>query len=161
MAELRLSRAEARGEDFPALCMQCGQPATDYKQKKFSTDQADVPAPPPPEPIGCLILWPFFGLVKLLSWATAKTMIVRTPLCHKHAHGWFNWSALEANAITNDEIVLKNVSEEFIAAWKRRPALPRVEQTAAAKQIVKVRCPVCQTLNEEDAKFCKQCGGGL
>lgn len=27
--------------------------------------------------------------------------------------------------------------------------------------IVKVRCPHCRTLNDEDARFCKQCGASL
>jgi hypothetical protein len=32
---------------------------------------------------------------------------------------------------------------------------------APAETVVKVRCPKCRALNDEDAKFCKQCGGTL
>lgn len=37
------------------------------------------------------------------------------------------------------------------------------DQTADGEQgtIVKVRCPRCRTLNDEDARFCKQCGTSL
>ena len=78
-----------------------------------------------------------------------------------HSLQIFRASRCAERRITDEEIILKNVSEEFIAAWNGRPAAPRVEQAAEAKQIVKVRCPDCRALNEEDAKFCKQCGRGL
>ncbi len=32
---------------------------------------------------------------------------------------------------------------------------------AEAKETVKVRCPSCRALNDEEAKFCNQCGQGL
>jgi zinc-ribbon domain len=31
-------------------------------------------------------------------------------------------------------------------------------QSTIAQEIVKIRCPQCKSLNEEDAKFCKNCG---
>jgi hypothetical protein len=33
--------------------------------------------------------------------------------------------------------------------------------TAPAVEVVKVRCPKCRALNDEDAKFCKACGTEL
>lgn len=35
------------------------------------------------------------------------------------------------------------------------------ERLDAPKQVVKVRCRQCQALNDEDAKFCNQCGGEM
>lgn len=32
---------------------------------------------------------------------------------------------------------------------------------AVTQEVIKVRCPGCHALNDEDAKFCKQCGKGL
>ena len=93
MADVQLSRADAQGGQLPAICMKCGAPATDEIQKKYTTDQVDL-HPPPPEPIGCLLLFPILALLKLGSWSTAKTMTIRTPLFAKHAHGWFTWSTL-------------------------------------------------------------------
>jgi len=33
--------------------------------------------------------------------------------------------------------------------------------SSSASEVVKVRCPECRTLNEEDARFCKSCGQGI
>ena len=30
-----------------------------------------------------------------------------------------------------------------------------------SKEVIKVRCPSCKTLNDEDAKYCKKCGAQL
>lgn len=48
-----------------------------------------------------------------------------------------------------------------MAGGMLKDALEEVEMPIAAnepKEIVKVRCSVCKTLNEEDARFCKSCG---
>lgn len=156
MAEVQLSRADAQEGGLPRICMQCGAPATDEIQKKYTTDQLDF-HPPPPEPMGCFILWPILALLKLISWTTAKTMTVRTPLCHKHAHGWFTWSTLEAKAITDESIVLKGVSDRFVQAWEQHRLADRPRQEG----LVKVRCRSCQSLNDEAAKFCDQCGAAI
>ena len=34
-------------------------------------------------------------------------------------------------------------------------------EDATPKEVVKVRCPACRALNEENAKFCNQCGKEL
>ncbi len=156
MTELRLSRADAQGDRFPRICMQCGDPATDEVPKKYTTDEVHL-APPPPEPVGCLVLWPILGLLKLLSWSAAKTITVRTPLCHKHAHGWFTRSTLTAKTITDEGIVLAGVADQFVQAWEQR----RVADQPRERQVVKVRCRSCQALNDEAAKFCDQCGAGI
>lgn len=39
-------------------------------------------------------------------------------------------------------------------------ALEEVE-ALKARDIIKVRCPACQALNEEQARFCSQCGQAL
>ena len=120
MADIQLSRADAQGSRLPAICMQCGAPATDEIQ--------------------------------------AKTMTVRTPLCAKHAHGWFTWSTLEAKAITDESIVLKGVSEQFVQAWQQQQQhVDRPQQEV----VVRVRCQSCQALNAEAAKFCDQCGTAI
>lgn len=36
-----------------------------------------------------------------------------------------------------------------------------LEKPPEAVQVVKVRCPKCRTLNDEDARFCKGCGAPL
>jgi hypothetical protein len=33
--------------------------------------------------------------------------------------------------------------------------------SASGREVVKVRCPACRTLNDEDAKFCDECGKPL
>jgi hypothetical protein len=152
MAEVQLSRADAQGSRLPAVCMQCGAPATDEVLKKYTTDQVDL-TPPPPEPMGCFVWWPILGLLKLLSWSTAKTMTVRMPLCHKHAHGWFTSSTLTAKVITDESIILAGVSDQFVQAWEQR-----VADRPQDRGSVKVRCRSCQALNDETAKFCDQCG---
>jgi hypothetical protein len=156
VAELQLSRADAEAGRLPRICMQCGAPATDEIWKKYTTDQVHL-APPPPEPIGCLILGPILGLLKLISWSTATTISVRTPLCHKHAHGWFSWSTLEAKTITQENIVLAGVSEGFVHAWEQQRPADRPPNEG----VIRVRCRSCQSLNDEQAKFCGQCGAGL
>ena len=114
MAEVRLSRDDAeQGDRLPPICMQCGAPATAVVAKKYSTDQA--PLPPDPVIGGCLLfpLWAVIAFLKLISWSSAKTITVRTPLCDKHAHGWFTRSTLTANSITDGSIVLAGVSNPF------------------------------------------------
>jgi hypothetical protein len=156
MAELRLSRADAQGGRLPRICMQCGAPATDEAARKYTTDQVHVP-PPPDEPVGCLMVWPILGLLKLFSASNARTMTVHTPLCHRHAHGWFTWNTLEAKEITDEQIVLTGVSDVFVLAWEdRRPAEP-----PKPGEVVRVRCRSCAALNDESAKFCNQCGNAL
>ena len=34
-------------------------------------------------------------------------------------------------------------------------------ETSSAKEIIKIRCKNCSELNDEDAKFCKNCGEKL
>src|SRR5262245_17184488 len=107
MAEICLTRDEAvSGIGMPPVCMQCGATATAEVQKKYSTDTT----PLPPDPIigGWILfpLWLVIALLKLVSWSTARTMTVRTPLCHRHAHGWFTTSTLEASTINDDRIAL-------------------------------------------------------
>lgn len=128
MAEVWLSREEAeRGDLLPCVCMQCGAPATDIVSKHYTSDNA----PLPPDPIigGLLLfpLWALIALLKLLSWSSAASMTVRTPLCHRHAHGWFTGTSLEATSITVGSIVLDGVSDRFARELhrQRRPTLPR------------------------------------
>ncbi|RYG66554.1 zinc ribbon domain-containing protein, partial [bacterium] len=33
--------------------------------------------------------------------------------------------------------------------------------SASGREVIKVRCPACRTLNDEDAKFCDECGKPL
>jgi hypothetical protein len=155
MAELQLSRAVADAGRLPRICMQCREPATDEVLKKYSTDQVDLP-PPAPEPIG-RILWPILGVAKLISWSTATAIHVRMPLCHKHAHGWFTWSTLEAKAITEENITLTGVSDRFVQAWELEVPI----QQLGNQGNIKVRCRKCRALNNETAKFCDQCGAAI
>jgi hypothetical protein len=141
--------------------MQCGAPATAEIAKSYSTDSVHLLPPIGPEAgfIGCLLfpLWLLMALLKLISWSTARTMSVRTPLCHKHAYGWFTWSTLEAKAIEEGSIVLTGVSQEFADAWGKQ----RGRGQAGGGGLVRVRCRGCQALNEETARFCNQCGAAI
>lgn len=167
MAQVQLSRADAQGGQLPRLCMQCGEPATETVERKYSTDKADL-MPPPPEPVGCLIVMPIVLLAKFVSWSTSKSMVVRTPLCQKHAHGWFRRNTLDAAAITDESIIISGVSEPFAQAWEsRRPVEAPLNlhgdraPDRAHREIVKVRCRSCQALNDEKAKFCNQCSAAM
>lgn len=50
--------------------------------------------------------------------------------------------------------LMKDALDEARAQGGLAPAAP-------AEPMVKVRCPRCRTLNDEDAKYCKQCGAPL
>jgi hypothetical protein len=62
------------------------------------------------------------------------------------------WTRM-AGGITNDAMneidIVQDVKEHFF-----KPQAPPAEQ-------VKVRCRQCKSLNDEDAKFCDQCGAEL
>jgi hypothetical protein len=124
VAEVQLYRGNAEGGGLPPNCMQCGAPATTEVLKKYCTDSVHLLPPIGPEVglIGCLLfpLWLVIALLKLVSWSTAQTMSVRTPLCHQHAHGWFTSSTLVAKSIAAERIVLGGVSDEFAQAWHKR-----------------------------------------
>jgi len=49
--------------------------------------------------------------------------------------------------------LVKDALEEVRSATQQDPAEP--------KEVIKVRCPRCRALNDEDARFCDQCGGPL
>lgn len=152
MAEAEFTHEDALSGDLPSLCMKCGQPATAWVDKDYTTDQ--VHAFPPPDALGCLILGPILGLLKLFSWSAAKTMTVRTPLCEKHSKGWFTAASFTAKTITDDRITLTGVSDQFAAAWNEQRRLNR----SNGNEVIKIRCRNCQALNDESAKFCSQCG---
>jgi len=62
-------------------------------------------------------------------------------------------------------------AREDLEPWARaagglvKDALEEISDTenggAAEGSVIKVRCPHCRTLNDEDARFCKQCGASL
>jgi hypothetical protein len=120
VARIYLSRAEAERGPLPCVCMQCGAPATDEVPRHHTTDRT----PLPPDPIlGGIVLFPLWlliALIKLLSWSTAQTVTVRTPLCRHHAHGWFASNTIVAESISNETVVLDGVSEAFAQAHERR-----------------------------------------
>ena len=155
MAEVELSREDAQSGELPAICMKCGEPATTVIDKNYTTDQ--VHAVPPPDALGCLILGPILGLLKLFSWSNAKTMTVRTPLCEKHSKGWLTAANFTAKTITDDQITLTGVGDQFAQAWNKQRRLNRSKGT----EVVKIRCRNCQALNDESSKFCNQCGAEL
>jgi hypothetical protein len=109
---------------------------------------------PPPDAVGCLILGPILGLLKIISMSNAKTMTVKTPVCEKHAKGWFTKANFTASSITEEKIKLTGVSEEFAKAWQQQ----RLKEPPKESGTIKIRCRGCQALNEESAKFCNQCG---
>lgn len=162
MAQIVLPRrvAEQSGR-LPRICMQCGAPATTEVSRSYTTDK--VNAVPLPEPdLGCLmiVLFPLFLLLKLISWGSAKTMTVQTPLCDKHAHGWFTSLSLEASSITEESITLTGVSEEFARAWADQAQVLEAEPKLV-REIIRIRCPQCRALNAEKAKYCDQCRAAL
>lgn len=165
MAEVQLSRSDAEDGHLPNICMQCGAPATAEVVKKYSTDSILLLPPIGPEagPVGCFLfpLWLLMALLKLISWSTATTMNVRTPLCHKHAHGWFTWSSLAAKSIEQEQIVIEGVSQEFAHAWHKSSATEQAREQSRDGGRIKVRCRGCTALNEETAKYCSQCGATI
>lgn len=80
MSRIRVYRREADGEDFPRICMCCGQPA-----------ECDVP-----QTFAWMPGWVHvFILLGLLPWLlaallTRKTMRVVAPMCLRHAGHWRN-----------------------------------------------------------------------
>jgi hypothetical protein len=78
MAKIRVYRNEADGEDFPRLCMCCGQPA-----------ECDVPQTFAWMP-GWVHVFILFGLAPWLVAALVmrKTMRVVAPMCSQHAGHW-------------------------------------------------------------------------
>lgn len=161
MADLQLTRYEAQAQQLPGVCMQCSEPATEVMDRSYTTDKVDLI--PPAEPVGCLVLFPIIALLKVFSASTAKTMTVRTPLCHKHARSWLAWNKLDARAITDDTILLSGVSEAYAEAWAKQKPASEIGGASGAvqREVVKVRCRSCQALNHEGAKFCDQCGAEM
>jgi hypothetical protein len=152
MAEVEFSREEAGSGRLPRVCMKCGAPATEVIDRNYTTDHVD--AVPPPDAVGCLILGPILGLLKIISMSNAKTMTVQTPVCDKHAKGWFTKANFTAMSITDERIKLTGVSEEFAKAWQQQ----RLKASPRESGLIKIRCRGCQALNDESAKFCNQCG---
>jgi hypothetical protein len=78
MARIRVYRNEADGEDFPRLCMKCGQPAECYVPQTF----AWMP--------GWVHIFILFGLLPwlILALVMRKTMRIVAPMCHQHAGHW-------------------------------------------------------------------------
>jgi hypothetical protein len=37
----------------------------------------------------------------------------------------------------------------------------KLKPSGAPEKVVMIKCPACRTLNTEDSKFCKECGGKL
>lgn len=120
MARLYLSRAEAERGPLPCVCMQCGAAATDDVPRHYTTDHA--PLPPDPVIGGFLLLplWLLIAVIKLISWSSAETVTVRTPLCHRHAHGWFVSNTIVAESISSETVVQDGVSEAFARAHTRQ-----------------------------------------
>jgi hypothetical protein len=78
MARIRVYRKEADGEDFPRMCMRCGQPA-----------ECDVPQTFAWMP-GWVHVCILFGLLPwlLVALLSRKTMRVVAPMCLEHAGHW-------------------------------------------------------------------------
>jgi hypothetical protein len=64
------------------------------------------------------------------------------------------WSR-SAGGMANDTL------SEIGLAKSAEQALNRLGDDDESKQVVKVRCRACQALNDEQAKFCDQCGAAL
>jgi hypothetical protein len=161
MAEVQLSLLEAEGEGrLPPVCMECGAPATTVCATPFTTVEGGLPPPPPPppeNPIGCLlgmILLPM-GIAHMFSKPKSRKVSVRVPLCDRHSSGWPKRASVQVRSISEETIVLSGVSEQFVSALRQRRA------TGVTQPQVKVRCRQCQTLNEETARFCNQCGATM
>ncbi len=107
MAEAELSRDDVEKERrLPAICMHCGAPATTHIARKYHTIDALLP----PE------AWFILKLVRLIFRSPAKTVTILTPLCRKHARAWFTWTTPYIKSITDESIVLVDVSKQFAAA---------------------------------------------
>jgi hypothetical protein len=80
MATVRLSRYEVEEQLLPAVCLQCGAPATRERRKAFSWY---------PPWINLLI---FVGLIPFLIVALVltKRMTMHAPFCEEHRNHW-NW----------------------------------------------------------------------
>ena len=78
MAKIRVYRYECDGEDFPRLCMRCGEPADCDVSQKFAWMPSWV------------FVFILLGLLPLLVAAliTRKTMRVVAPMCERHAGHW-------------------------------------------------------------------------
>src|SRR5262245_47851345 len=89
MAWVRLNRRRLHQAALPPVCLCCGQPADDYRDKTFSTDPTWVTV--------CIVLgicaWPVLvvGLIGLL--AARQRAEVSVPLCPAHL-GYWTWRVL-------------------------------------------------------------------
>lgn len=64
------------------------------------------------------------------------------------------WNRM-AGGMTNDALSEVGVVKAF------EKTLSKDDENSAPREVVKVRCRACNALNDEDAKFCDQCGGEL
>src|SRR5262245_12945514 len=78
MATIRVMRDEAGGDDFPDMCVRCGEPTEERSWQTF----AWMP--------GWVWIFLFMGLLPFLLAAlfTRKTMTVDVPVCHQHRNHW-------------------------------------------------------------------------
>jgi hypothetical protein len=78
MAKICVYRYEADGEDFPRLCMRCGQSADCYVPQTFAWMPSWV------------FVFILFGLLPflLIALLTRKTMRIVAPMCTQHAGHW-------------------------------------------------------------------------
>jgi ribosomal protein L40E len=71
------------------------------------------------------------------------------------------WAKMTGNlindAVSEVDAVRELTSTRGQSARQGAPAAKSAEQPA----VVKVRCQKCKALNDEDAKYCDQCGAGL
>lgn len=85
MARIRVYRPEAGGEQFPRMCMRCGQPAEVDVPQTFAWMPGWVSV--------LVLLFMVIGCTGLLIWlvlglALRKTMRVVSPMCLQHAGHW-------------------------------------------------------------------------
>src|SRR5262245_18857141 len=79
MATLKLSRHEAISDNFPSVCMRCGDQATSRVKKTFSWSPSWV------------IFFVFLGLLPFVVLALVLTKRVRlqVPMCNNHVNHWW------------------------------------------------------------------------
>jgi hypothetical protein len=78
MARIRVFKEETRGEDFPRLCVRCGEAADTDSRQTFAWQ---------PGWVHVFLLCGLFPWL-LIMLIMRKTMRVTLPVCHRHRNDW-------------------------------------------------------------------------
>jgi hypothetical protein len=111
MGKIRLDWKEAQGGDLPMVCPTCGDDATEWVERRLTTVRPGL-----------------FCIVR-------TSVTVRLPTCRRHrVWSWNGFMRVVARSITDNGVMLGQVSEDFVdAVWDYRDNPDRYRRRAVRR----------------------------